>query len=88
VQRKSNRRQDLWRVFDEDILLANGPRVKVPTGIAAFPKPGLRPPPRSLGETNYNIVHLTNLDRGGYFAALEQPDPLLADIRQFFEGRR
>jgi hypothetical protein len=72
---------------EEDILLANA-RVKVPIGIAAFPKPVFRPPPRSLGETNYNILYLTNLDRGGYFASLEQPDPLLTDIRQFSEGRR
>jgi epoxide hydrolase len=29
-------------------------------------------------------VHWTEFDRGGHFAALEQPDLLIADIRAFF----
>jgi pimeloyl-ACP methyl ester carboxylesterase len=41
------------------------------------------PPPRSLAEKTYNIVHWTEMPSGGHFAALEQPDLMLADLREF-----
>ena len=31
-----------------------------------------------------NIVHWTEFDTGGHFAAMEVPDLLVADIRAFF----
>jgi len=60
-----------------------GTRVRVPTGVAAFPDPVFLPPPRSFVEKTYDVVHWTNMDRGGHFAALEEPDLLLADLRAF-----
>jgi microsomal epoxide hydrolase len=41
------------------------------------------PTPRSLAEKTYNIVHWSKMSSGGHFAALEQPDLLLADLRTF-----
>ncbi|WEQ50588.1 hypothetical protein LV478_00555 (plasmid) [Komagataeibacter oboediens] len=55
----------------------------MPTGVAAFPDPVFLPTPRSFAEKTYNIVHWTNMNRGGHFAALEEPDLLLADLRAF-----
>ena len=60
-----------------------GTRIKVPTGIAAFPDPVFIPPPRSFAEKTYNIVHWTEMPSGGHFAAMEEPDLLLADLRAF-----
>ena len=60
-----------------------GTRIRVPTGIAAFPDPVFVPPPRSFAEKSYNIVHWTDMPRGGHFAALEEPELLLADLRTF-----
>jgi pimeloyl-ACP methyl ester carboxylesterase len=40
-------------------------------------------PPRSWAERSYHITRYTRMDRGGHFAALEQPDLLAADIRAF-----
>ncbi|MHC0612258.1 epoxide hydrolase family protein [Komagataeibacter oboediens] len=60
-----------------------GTRIGVPTGVAAFPDPVFLPTPRSFAEKTYNIVHWTDMDRGGHFAALEEPDLLLADLRAF-----
>ena len=41
------------------------------------------PTPRSLAEKTYNIVHWSEMSSGGHFAALEQPDLMLADLRVF-----
>lgn len=62
---------------------APGERVTVPTGVAAFPDPVFPPPPRSFAEKTYNVVHWTEMPVGGHFAALEQPDLFLADLRAF-----
>lgn len=60
-----------------------GTRIHVPTGVAVFPDPVFLPTCRSFAEKTYNIVHWTNMDRGGHFAALEEPDLMLADLRTF-----
>ena len=60
-----------------------GTRIRVPTGIAAFPDPVFPPPPRSLAEKTYNVVHWSDMPKGGHFAALEQPELMLADFRAF-----
>lgn len=39
---------------------------------------------RSYGEQGYNIVHWTDLDVGGHFAAMEIPDLFAEDVRTFF----
>ena len=34
-------------------------------------------------ESVYNIVHWTDMPRGGHFAAMEEPEAPVADIRAF-----
>ncbi|MHC2365159.1 epoxide hydrolase family protein [Rhizobium leguminosarum] len=63
--------------------IAAGTRVEVPTGVAAFPDPVFIPPPRSYAEKTYNITQWTEMPRGGHFAALEEPEQLLAELRRF-----
>ena len=62
-------------------------RVEVPTGAAIFPSE-IVIPPRRWAEAAYNLVHWTEMPRGGHFAAMEQPELLVADIRKFFATRR
>jgi len=57
--------------------------LKVPTGIAKFPKEYLEWAPRSYVERIYNITSWTEMPKGGHFAALEQPELLIQDIRKF-----
>ena len=61
----------------------SGDRVELPTGVASFPKEIGRPP-RSWCEAGYNITRWTDMPRGGHFAALEQPELLVDDVRAFF----
>jgi pimeloyl-ACP methyl ester carboxylesterase len=57
--------------------------VTVPTGVARFPKEPLRFP-RPWVERSYNVTHWTEMPRGGHFAAMEQPELFVADVRAFF----
>ena len=70
------------------ILSPEGRRVEVPTACALFPAELLRWPPRSYVERVYNVTHWTQMPRGGHFAAMEQPDLLLEDIRAFARALR
>ncbi|MET0635272.1 MAG: epoxide hydrolase family protein [Chitinophagaceae bacterium] len=60
-----------------------GTRIKVPMGVAAFPDPVFLPTPRSFVKKTYNIVHWSKMDRGGHFAALEEPALMLKDLQDF-----
>jgi epoxide hydrolase len=56
----------------------------VPTGLALFPAE-MGQPIRKLAEReNTNIIHWSEFDRGGHFAAMEEPDLLIEDVREFF----
>jgi microsomal epoxide hydrolase len=61
--------------------------IKVPTGVAVFPKEMFRIP-RAFAESRFNVVQYNRFDRGGHFAALEEPDLLIQDVREFFRQVR
>ncbi len=69
-----------WRLGKDE-------RISVPTGVASFPKELIRPP-REWAERVYNIAHWTEMPRGGHFAAMEEPELLVQDIRAFFRKLR
>lgn len=70
------------------VLSPEGTRVEVPTGCAVFPKEMLRWPPKSYADRIYNIAQWTEMPRGGHFAAMEEPEMLLNDIRTFARSLR
>jgi epoxide hydrolase len=43
---------------------------------------------RSWCEDAYNITHWTTMPRGGHFAAFEQPELFVEDVRAFFDTVR
>ena len=57
----------------------------VPTGCAVYPKEFLTWPPKSYVERLFNLVHWTEMKKGGHFAALEQPSSLIKDIQNFYK---
>jgi len=62
-------------------------RVETPTGIANFLRePVYKNPPRSWVDRMFNVVHWSDLDDGGHFAAFEQPDLFASDLHEF--GRK
>jgi epoxide hydrolase len=57
----------------------------VPTGVIVFAHDiGIR----RYSEQSATIVRWTDVDRGGHFAALEEPELLVTDVREFFRGLR
>jgi microsomal epoxide hydrolase len=65
------------------IICPQGGRVEVPVGCALFPEEMASWPPKSYVERLYNVIQWTEMERGGHFAAMEEPDSLVDDIRQF-----
>lgn len=59
----------------------------VPAAFAMFPK-DLSRPPREWAERFYNVQRWTEMPHGGHFAALEEPDLVVNDIRTFFRPFR
>jgi epoxide hydrolase len=56
-----------------------------PTGVAVFAQDIAI---RRYAEPGNNITHWSEFDRGGHFAAMEAPDLLTADVREFFRALR
>ena len=67
--------------------LAAGERVEVPTGYARFAVEITRPP-REWVQRTYDLRHWSEFPRGGHFAALEEPELLVDDVRAFFRPLR
>mgnify|MGYP001161394425 FL=1 len=72
------RREEGGRFFPEDFQ-----RIQVPTAAALFPAEMSTWPPRSYVERIFNLQRWTHMPAGGHFAALEQPDLLVEDVRAF-----
>ena len=63
------------------------PVVSAPVAIPLFPAELTRPA-RRWAERYYNLQRWTPMPAGGHFAAMEEPQALVADIRDFFRGLR
>ncbi|MFI9385880.1 epoxide hydrolase family protein [Kutzneria sp. NPDC052558] len=61
--------------------------IEAPTGFAAFPKELSRPPREWIARA-YNLQRFTQFEKGGHFAAMEQPEALVTEIREFFRPLR
>jgi len=72
---------------EQPLQLSPTNRVNVPVALAVFPKE-IPIPPRTLAERGYNIQRWTVMPKGGHFAAMEQPELLAQDIREFFRPLR
>ena len=57
---------------------------KVPAGFAPFPK-DLVTPPRAWAERFFNVRRWTEMPRGGHFAAMEEPELFVQDLRSMFD---
>jgi pimeloyl-ACP methyl ester carboxylesterase len=69
------------------LRFAAGQHVPVPCGVARFPKEAPMPP-REWVERAYVVTRWTEMPRGGHFAAMEEPELLAGDLREFFRPLR
>jgi len=77
------RREEGGRFFPKDFH-----KIEVPTAIAEFPAEMSDWPPRSYVNRLFNIKRWTKMDKGGHFAAMEQPELLVNDIVEFSRSLR
>ena len=64
------------------------PRVPVPSGVSVFPYEIFQPPREWAEQQLTDLRSWSEHDRGGHFAAMERPDALVADVREFFRPLR
>ena len=62
--------------------------VDIPTGCSIFPKEIFRPSRRWAAARYRNIVYWNELERGGHFAAFEQPEVFVQEVRTCFRHMR
>jgi pimeloyl-ACP methyl ester carboxylesterase len=75
-----------WEYFGKGYFNAKG--VSIPVAVSVFPDE-LYPAPRSWAERAYpKLIHYNKLDKGGHFAAWEQPQLLSEEIRVGFRSLR
>lgn len=76
------------RLYWESLDSFRTTRIEIPVGCSNFPKELLRAP-RSWADRCYaNIIHWNDLDRGGHFAAFEQPVLFVDELRNCFAAIR
>lgn len=77
------------RLYWESKLPFFAPKgVAIPTAVSAFPDE-IYTAPRSWTERAYpKLIHYNRLDKGGHFAAWEQPQLLTAELRASFKSLR
>ncbi len=77
------------RLYWENKLVFFAPKnVKIPVAVSAFPE-DIDVPSKSWAEKAYpNLIFYNKHDKGGHFAAWEQPALLTADLREAFKTLR
>ena len=76
------------RLYWESFASFAASPVQIPTGVSQFPKEIFAASRRWADRAYTDIRHWNKLDRGGHFAAFEEPDLLVDEIRTFFRGIR
>jgi pimeloyl-ACP methyl ester carboxylesterase len=75
-----------WEYWGKGYFNAKG--VSIPVAVSVFPDE-LYPAPRSWTERAYpNLIHFNKLNKGGHFAAFEQPQLLSQELRAGFKSLR
>ncbi len=73
------------RLYWESFVRPGFDLVTVPTGCSIFPKEIMRMSRRWAASRFTDIVYWNELDRGGHFAAFEQPATFVDEVRAFFQ---
>ena len=80
VRMYKENQSSLWEMEQDE-------KVPTPAGMAMFPQE-IAKPPREWAERSYDVRRWTQMPRGGHFAALEEPELLAHEVREFFRPFR
>jgi pimeloyl-ACP methyl ester carboxylesterase len=77
-----------WELWETKGAFFSVKGVSIPVAVSAFPDE-LYQTPRSWAERAYpKLIHYNKLDKGGHFAAWEQPELLVGELRAAFKTLR
>jgi pimeloyl-ACP methyl ester carboxylesterase len=77
-----------WELWETKGAFFSVKGVSIPVAVSAFPDE-LYQAPRSWAERAYpKLIHYNKLDKGGHFAAWEQPELLIKELRVAFKSLR
>jgi pimeloyl-ACP methyl ester carboxylesterase len=77
------------RLYWESKLAFFAPKgVTIPTAVSVFPDEIYAAPRSWASEAYPNLIHFNRLDRGGHFAAWEQPELFSQEMRAAFRSLR
>lgn len=76
------------RLYWESFGKPNLEPIDMPTGCSIFPQEIFRSSRRWAEKRFSRLIHWNELDRGGHFAALEQPQVFLQEVRDCFRSLR
>lgn len=73
------------RIYWESFGSGSAPKpVEIPAGCSIFPKEIFKTSERWAKKRFTNLVHFNELEQGGHFAAFEQPERFVAEVRTCF----
>ncbi len=73
-----------WESFEHSFNEGAADAIAVPTGCSIFPKELIRISRRWANSRFTDIRYWNELDKGGHFAAFEQPETFVDELRSFF----
>jgi pimeloyl-ACP methyl ester carboxylesterase len=77
-----------WECLENKISFFGVKGVAIPVAVSVFPDE-LYPAPRSWAEQAYpNLIHYNKVEKGGHFAAWEQPKLFVEEVRAGFRSLR
>lgn len=76
------------RLYWESFNKPNMDPIHMPTGCSIYPKEIFRCSRRWAEKRFSHLIHFNELDRGGHFAALEQPETFVKELRDCFRSMR
>ena len=76
------------RLYWESFFAQRRVQVDLPVGFSLFPREIMQSPRHWAAEAFSNIVHWHAAERGGHFAALEQPEIVVRALRDCFRAVR
>lgn len=75
-----------WESFND--VMTPRPQIQIPAGASVFPKEIFQASERWCHERYANLIHYNKLDKGGHFAAFEQPEVFVSEVRNCFRQIR
>jgi len=79
---------ETFRAMEESLRAMVIDPVNVPVGCSIFPKEIFRTSKRWAEKRYAKLVYFNELDKGGHFAAFEQPEAFVHEVRTCFRSMR